>query len=134
MRLWNWNLIKICVWTCDMNSTLGSVVPLAMFLFTCSQPLLFILLLSKTLFYFPWFVQNKDIFLKSAFCRELRASDLPPQVALYDLHFVTFHSFIAYYWSPFIRLLLHLFFLHGSEQQAQALDCLCLTNSYLEAL
>ena len=26
-----WNLIKICVWTCDMNSTLGSVVPLAMF-------------------------------------------------------------------------------------------------------
>ena len=27
-----WNLIKICVWTCDMNSTLGSVVPLAMFL------------------------------------------------------------------------------------------------------
>ena len=24
------SLIKICVWTCDMNSTLGSVVPLAM--------------------------------------------------------------------------------------------------------
>ena len=40
-RLWRRNLIKICVWTCDitsrsyfgkMNSTLGSVVPLAMFL------------------------------------------------------------------------------------------------------
>ena len=30
-RFWRWNLIKICVWTCDMNSTLGSVVPLAMF-------------------------------------------------------------------------------------------------------
>ena len=28
---WRWNLIKICVWTCDMNWTLGSVVPLAMF-------------------------------------------------------------------------------------------------------
>ena len=42
-RFWRWNLIKICVWTCDttsrsyfgeMNSTLGSVVPLAMFHFT----------------------------------------------------------------------------------------------------
>jgi len=32
-RFWRWNLIKICVWTCDMNSTLGSVVPLAMFSF-----------------------------------------------------------------------------------------------------
>ena len=31
-RFWRWNLIKICVLTCDMNSTLGSVVPLAMFL------------------------------------------------------------------------------------------------------
>ena len=39
-RLWRWNLIKICLRTCDMtyrsyfgnqNSTLGSVVPLAMF-------------------------------------------------------------------------------------------------------
>ena len=39
-RLWRWNLIKICVRSCDMtqrsyfgkqNSTLGSVVPLAMF-------------------------------------------------------------------------------------------------------
>ena len=30
---WNWNLIKICVRSCDMNSTLGSVVPLAMFSF-----------------------------------------------------------------------------------------------------
>ena len=28
---WRWNLIKICVWTCDMNSTHGSVVPLAIF-------------------------------------------------------------------------------------------------------
>ena len=32
-RFWRWNLMKICVWTCDKNSTLGSVVPLAMFLF-----------------------------------------------------------------------------------------------------
>ena len=32
-RFWRWNLVKICVWTCDMNSTLGSVVPLAMFAF-----------------------------------------------------------------------------------------------------
>ena len=31
-RFLRWNLIKIFVWTCDMNSTLGSVVPLAMFL------------------------------------------------------------------------------------------------------
>ena len=31
-RFWRWNLIKICVWTCDKNSTLGSAVPLAMFL------------------------------------------------------------------------------------------------------
>ena len=30
-RFWRCNLIKIFVWTCDMNSTLGSVVPLAMF-------------------------------------------------------------------------------------------------------
>ena len=30
-RFWNWNLIKICVRVCDMISTLGSVVPLAMF-------------------------------------------------------------------------------------------------------
>ena len=30
-RFWRWNMIKICVWTCDVNSTLGSVVPLAMF-------------------------------------------------------------------------------------------------------
>ena len=38
---WRWNVIKICVWTCvmtsrsyfgKMNSTLGSVVPLAMLL------------------------------------------------------------------------------------------------------
>ena len=30
-RFSRWNLIKICCWTWDMNSTLGSVVPLAMF-------------------------------------------------------------------------------------------------------
>ena len=30
-RFWNWNLIKICVISCNMNLTLGSVVPLAMF-------------------------------------------------------------------------------------------------------
>ena len=34
-RFWRWNLIKICVWTCSnfgkQNSTLGPVVPLAMF-------------------------------------------------------------------------------------------------------
>ena len=29
--LWNWNLIKIFVGNCDMNSTLGSVVLLALF-------------------------------------------------------------------------------------------------------
>ena len=35
-RFWSWNLIKICVKSYDMNSTLGSVVPLAMFVFfTC---------------------------------------------------------------------------------------------------
>ena len=32
-RSWRCNLIKIFVWTCDMNSTLGSFVPLAMFVF-----------------------------------------------------------------------------------------------------
>ena len=35
LRFWRWNLTKICVWTCldfgKKNSTLGSVVPLAMF-------------------------------------------------------------------------------------------------------
>ena len=35
LRFWSWNLIKICVWTClyfdKLNSTLGSVEPLAMF-------------------------------------------------------------------------------------------------------
>ena len=30
-RFRRWNFIKICVRTCDMNPTLGSVVPLAMF-------------------------------------------------------------------------------------------------------
>ena len=30
-RFWRWNLIKIYFWTRDKNSTLGSVVPLAMF-------------------------------------------------------------------------------------------------------
>ena len=30
-RLWRWNFIKICVRICNRNSTLGSVVPLAMF-------------------------------------------------------------------------------------------------------
>ena len=30
-RFWRWDLIRIFVWTCHMNSTLGSVVPLAMF-------------------------------------------------------------------------------------------------------
>ena len=30
-RFWRWNLIKICVSICDINSTLGSVVPLTMF-------------------------------------------------------------------------------------------------------
>ena len=68
-----------------------------MFLFTCSQPFAFYFIPSQHPVLFPCFVQNKDIFLKSAFCRELRASDLPPQVALYDLLFYTFHSFIAYY-------------------------------------
>ena len=42
LRFWTWHLIKICVWTCDMNSTLGSVVPLAMFL-TIQMPVLFAL-------------------------------------------------------------------------------------------
>ena len=35
-RFWRWNLIKICVWTCDMNSILGFVVPLAMFFGICT--------------------------------------------------------------------------------------------------
>ena len=44
---WQHTIIKICVWTCDMasrsyfgkmNSTLGSVVPLAMFTFYVSTP------------------------------------------------------------------------------------------------
>ena len=29
-RFWRWNMIKICVITCNLNSTLGSIVPLAM--------------------------------------------------------------------------------------------------------
>ena len=35
-RFWRWNLIKICVRPCNMNSTLGSVVPLAMFTFSAA--------------------------------------------------------------------------------------------------
>ena len=31
LGFWRWNLIKLCVWTCDMNSTLGTVVPSALF-------------------------------------------------------------------------------------------------------
>ena len=31
-RFWRWNMIKICVRTCKLNSTLGSIVPLAMFI------------------------------------------------------------------------------------------------------
>ena len=43
LRFWRWNVIRIRVWTCDMtsrsyfgkmNSTLESVVPLAMFVFS----------------------------------------------------------------------------------------------------
>ena len=34
-RCWKWNLIKICAWTCDMNSTLGSV---ALCLWQCFMP------------------------------------------------------------------------------------------------
>ena len=30
-RFWNWNFIKICARSCDINSNLGSVVSLAMF-------------------------------------------------------------------------------------------------------
>ena len=40
-RFWRWNLIKICVRTCDMNSTLGFVVPLAMFMTYDIQSLCF---------------------------------------------------------------------------------------------
>ena len=36
-RFWKWNSIKIYCWTCDMNSTLWSVVPLAMFDYTCRK-------------------------------------------------------------------------------------------------
>ena len=32
LRFWSWCLVKICVWTCDMNSTLRSYAPLTMFL------------------------------------------------------------------------------------------------------
>ena len=46
LRFWRWNLTNICVWTCDMNSTLGSVVPLAMFLNTiCWTSLTFYIVL-----------------------------------------------------------------------------------------
>ena len=41
-RFWRWNLIKICVWACDMNSTLGSVVPLAKFNFSSFLPFAFL--------------------------------------------------------------------------------------------
>ena len=30
-RFWRWNLIKICVRTCDMNWIVGAIVPLAIF-------------------------------------------------------------------------------------------------------
>ena len=30
-KFWRWTLIKICLRNCDMNSTLGSVAPFAMF-------------------------------------------------------------------------------------------------------
>ena len=38
---WRWNLIQICVRICDMNSTLGSVVPLAMFWVLVITPVFF---------------------------------------------------------------------------------------------
>ena len=38
LRFWRWSWIKICVWTCDQKSTVGSVVPLAMFIFLLAAP------------------------------------------------------------------------------------------------
>ena len=52
-RFWRWNLIKICVWTCDKNSTLGSVVPLAMFDFD-TFPQLFSFFYQSTALPFVW--------------------------------------------------------------------------------
>ena len=46
-RFLGWNLIKICVWTCDMNSTLGSVVPLAMFFSKAWKKLLYLMISQK---------------------------------------------------------------------------------------
>ena len=64
-RFWRWNSIKICVWTCDKNSTLGSVVPLAMF--TLNLP-------SKC---FSWLSRCKQLrILRSLHCSPLFCSSL----------------------------------------------------------
>ena len=57
-RFWRWNLIKICVWTCDKNSTLGSVVPLAMFHF-CIQDSRLMDVCRKVWLYFPVWKSGK---------------------------------------------------------------------------
>ena len=56
-RFWNWNLIKICeLWTCNMNSTLGSVVSLAMFFLLVNKFCGYIFMPPSLLHYFLiWF-------------------------------------------------------------------------------
>ena len=94
-RFWRWNLIKICVWTCDMtlrsyfgkmNSTLGSVVPLAMFFSSRTNPLItnwqiYLLPYDRT-FEFPWerllLGRQVESYLWVETLRP--SSDFPPQI------------------------------------------------------
>ena len=76
-------LIKICVKSCDMNSSLGSVVPLAMFYYWSANP--FRLLLPKTQDCF-WMYASNALERPSCLCfPEVR-------VEIINFRFITIHS------------------------------------------
>ena len=79
-------MIKICVMTCDMNSTLGSIVPLAMFL-TYTW-------LCKLFFFSPSF-PGKSPRLTSNFFRTVTNN------YNYDQYFSFFVCIFFFYWKYF---------------------------------
>ena len=95
-RFWKWNLIKICVWTCDIYSTLGSVVPLAMFLLympDCCN--------IEMMIYRSWNVQVTPFTLER--CRilpQLRKERRFPDFALLKLCCEDFMTFCVLIWNP----------------------------------
>ena len=71
-RIWRC-LIKICVWTCDMtqtkdfgklNSTLGSIVPLAMFYYGFAFILIWFLLFRYIVIHFCWYFLEKEVVVR----------------------------------------------------------------------